>query len=133
MDYLDYDRETGEYSVRMSRQDFLDVLNVVEKVCATPELQDFTALGTYTLERTQEVAAVLRRVYEELIQENQGPDCTFKMSMRDFLDTKEVVLNVRDSMGPDISPLFLSRERVKELGQELYGILNKKVEMKGYG
>jgi hypothetical protein len=129
MQYLGYDQESKEFLLKMSKQDFLDVLTVVGRVCETPELQDFTALGTYTLERTQEVAAALREVKEKAIDTTLGNECTFRMPKRDFLDAMEVVLNVDDSMGRDLSPLLVTEERVRALGKDMYGILLEDLEV----
>ena len=61
MELLHYDEATGDYTLKMSQREFLEVMDIVGGVSSTPDLQDFTVLGA-TQQRVAALAEQLRNV-----------------------------------------------------------------------
>jgi len=61
MELVNYDNSKEEYTLKMSKDDFLDIMDVIGGVYSTSSLQDFTALGA-TKDRVFELSKKLRNI-----------------------------------------------------------------------
>lgn len=66
MELVTYDDKTKEYTVRFKQDEFLDLMDMASGVCATPGLQDFTALGV-TEQRASELSEALVLIVKDTL------------------------------------------------------------------
>jgi hypothetical protein len=66
MELVKYDNDKEECTLNISKNDFLDIFEVVGGVYSTASMQDFTALGV-TENRVLELSKKLRKILREAL------------------------------------------------------------------